>query len=160
MFTYGYKNGLSFIGILPKKEGEFSLSDLDIEGLLNTESSEYTSINVEMPKLDFDTDVNIIKEMMKENYGMDIVFDDELAEFDGIIENDVLHIDNIIQKCKIELDENGTRAAAVTAIFTADNMVMITEPNIKEIFLNRPFAFLIYDKENNQIVFIGKVINI
>lgn len=157
-FSYRYKNGLQFIGILPKEDEDFNISDLNIEELLKTESYDFT-INVEMPRLDFDTNVNTIKDMMIEQ-GIGIIFNEELSNFDGIIENDILYIDDIIQKCKIELDENGTKAAVATAIFAKDNAMIIEEQNIKEVFLNRPFAFLIYDSECNQIVFIGKVVQI
>lgn len=156
-FSYSYKNGLSFIGILPKTEGEFEISDLNIEELLENQI-EATKINVEMPRLNFETEVNGIKDMMID-IGMEQIFSDE-AEFDEILEGSVLHIDNIIQKCKLELDENGTKASAVTAIIMYDNAMLIDESNIKEVTLNRPFAFLIYDSEMNQIVFIGKVVKV
>lgn len=90
---------------------------------------------------------------------MEKIFTDE-AEFDKILENKMLHIDDIIQKCKIELDENGTKASAATAIMMLDNAVMMDDSEIKEIVLNRSFAFLIYDSEMNQVVFIGKVVRV
>ena len=70
----------------------------------------------------------------------------------------VICIYDILQKCKIEMDEEGTRAAAVTAIIMREAMAMAPEPkSVKEVYLDRPFAFLIYDSVNDQIVFVGKV---
>lgn len=156
-FSYPYKNNLSFIGILPKKEGDFNATDLKIEELLKNKIDS-VKVFVEMPRLNFETEANTIKKMMSE-IGMEKIFTDE-AEFDKILENKILHIDDIIQKCKIELDKNGTKASAATAIMMLDNAVMMDDSEIKEIVLNRPFAFLIYDSEMNQVVFIGKVVRV
>lgn len=156
-FGYNYKNGLTFIGILPNKTGEFKVSDLNIDNLLNSQTSDY-HIYVEMPKLNFDTDSKIIKKMLMD-IGLSNIFNAN-SHFDKIIDNENLYIDDIIQKCKIELDENGTKASAVTAISMMRNCSITIEQNNKEIFLNRPFAFIIYDSINNQIVFIGKVVTV
>ena len=51
-FSRYYQNGLQFVGILPKKEGDFKLADLDIYSLLNSEP-EYTQVICKMPVLDF-----------------------------------------------------------------------------------------------------------
>lgn len=58
-----------------------------------------------------------------------------------------------MQKTKLELDEYGTKAAAVT-IGIAEAQAAKQQ---KRVYLDRPFAFLIYDGEEEQIVFIGKV---
>ena len=86
------------------------------------------------------------------------MFDVEFAEFDRLVEGQELHVSNILQKCKLELDEEGTRAAAVTAMMMATNSISVEkERKVKEVYLDRPFAFLIYDNTNDQIVFVGKV---
>lgn len=58
-----------------------------------------------------------------------------------------------MQKTKLELDEYVTKAAAVTM----DYVVPMAAKDQKRVYLDRPFAFLIYDGEEEQIVFIGKV---
>ena len=70
-------------------------------------------------------------------------------------------VDTILQKTKLELDENGTKAAAVTAvIMECMSAVEEKEPVIKNVELTRPFAFLIYDRSNNEILFMGKVMTV
>ena len=83
-----------------------------------------------------------------------------MAQFDKIIDGEELFISRIIQKCKIELDDKGTKAAAVTAITMRANAIAPMEKEIREVLLNRPFAFLIYDSVNEEIVFAGKVTNV
>ena len=153
-FGKSYYNGFRFIGILPKQEGEFNLLNLDLESLLKSERTDFL-VKARMPKLDFETTANGVEKILMDQ-GITLPFTNR-AQFDKIIENKELHISRILQKCKIELDENGTKAAAVTAITMRANAIAPMEREIKEVYLTRPFAFLIYDSVNEEIVFVGKV---
>lgn len=154
-FSAGYISGLEFIGILPKNTGEFTLESLDIPSLIASRNYEYDELNCKMPRLTFDTEANLTNILSA--MGMGQLFTDDATIFD--ITDEPLKISQIIQKTRLELDENGTKAAAVTAI----SMNCLTamrpekEPVIKEVYLDRPFAFLIYDSDNEEILFIGKV---
>ena len=129
--------------------------DLDLKGLLETKSTDYT-VRALMPKLNYDTSAEAVEEILMAQ-GLVTPFDSGSARFDQMIEGDELHISQIIQKCKIELDENGTKAAAVTAIMMRTNSIAPMEKQVKEVYLDRPFAYLIYDSVNDEIVFVGKV---
>ena len=159
-FAKNYYNGFEFIGILPKEEGDFSLSDLDLQSLMESRTEEY-DVRAIMPKLDFETTAeNVVDILMAE--GVLKIFDPFCEEFDKMVEGRPLYVSDILQKCKIELDEEGTRAAAVTVIMAQDTAAFIepVQREIKEVFLDRPFAFLIYDSTNDQILFTGKVTDI
>ena len=153
-FGKNYYNGFSFIGILPKTEGEFSILNLDLESLLKSESSDYV-VTALMPKLNYDSTGDALEDLLRSE-GVVAPFETS-AQFDKIIDGEELYIDRILQKCKIELDENGTKAAAVTAVMMRANGMMVNEREKKEVILDRPFAFLIYDRTNEEIVFVGKV---
>ena len=161
-FAQNYYNSFRFIGILPKEEGEFTISDLDLQSLLASETKEY-DVRACMPKLNFETSTmsKSINRILQAQ-GVNLAFDRNHSELDGMIEmepGEVTYIDDILQKCKIELDENGTRAAAVTAIFTKCESAAVEKPKeVKEVYLDRPFAFLIYDSLYDKILFVGKVI--
>lgn len=91
--------------------------------------------------------------------GLDNIFSSN-ADFSGIADKNV-NVDTILQKTKLELDENGTKAAAVTAvIMECMSAVEEKEPVIKNVELTRPFAFLIYDRSNDEILFMGKVMTV
>ena len=155
-FGRDYANGLSFIGILPNDEGDFNLEDLDIGGLLKS-NPEYDEVDCKMPKLNFETST-VLNDMLS-SLGLDNLFSSN-ADFSGIADQNV-NVDTILQKTKLELDENGTKAAAVTAvIMECMSAAVENEPIIKTVELTRPFAFLIYDRSNDEILFIGKVISI
>ena len=155
-FGRDYANGLSFIGILPNDEGDFNLEDLDIGKLLKS-NPEYDEVDCKMPKLNFET--STVLNDMPSSLGLDNIFSSN-ADFSGIADQNV-HVDTILQKTKLELDENGTKAAAVTAVtMECMSAAVEKEPIIKTVELTRPFAFLIYDRSNDEILFIGKVISI
>lgn len=155
-FGRDYANGLSFIGILPNDEGNFTLEDLNINGLLKS-NPEYDAVDCKMPKLNFET--SAVLNGMLSNLGLDNIFSSN-ADFSGIADQNV-NVDTILQKTKLELDENGTKAAAVTAvIMECMSAAEEDEPIIKTVELTRPFAFLIYDSNNDEILFMGKVMTV
>ena len=154
-FGRNYANGLSFVGILPNEEGDFSLEDLDIESLLKSEP-EYDEVDCKMPKLDFETSATLND--MLSDLGLKNIFSND-ADFSGIADKNT-KVSAILQKTKLELDENGTKAAAVTAAIMECMSAMNPEPVVKNVELTRPFAFLIYDEANSEVLFIGKIVTI
>lgn len=155
-FGRDYANGLSFIGILPNDQGDFSLEDLGIGELLKS-LPEYDEVQCKMPKLEFET-TTVLNDMLSD-LGLDDIFSSD-ADFSGIADKNV-NVDTILQKTKLELDENGTKAAAVTAvIMECMSAAEEDEPIIKTVELTRPFAFLIYDSSNDEILFMGKVMTV
>ena len=154
-FGKNYANGLSFIGILPKKEGEFTLEGLDINGLMNS-NPEYDQVSCKMPKLNFETSAELTEYLKA--LGLENIFS-ENADFPGITKSGI-NVSSIWQKTKLELDEKKTKAAAVTAIFSDKCAAPVDNMIIKEVNLQRPFAFLVYDMSNDEILFMGKVITL
>lgn len=155
-FGYNYSNGIQFIGILPKSTGDFELSDLDIAGLLETSTTKY-DVEAKMPRLTFDSTISlndILAEM-----GLESIFTDD-AKFTEITD-ELLKVSTVLQKTRIELDENGTKASAATAIMMDKlGAVVGDEREVKQVSLDRPFAFMIYDAFNDETLFIGKVVNV
>ena len=96
--------------------------------------------------------------------GMDVPFSPNLASFDGFwnynencFESNPKHyIDLINHKASIDLDENGVEAAAATVVIM--NRITSISPFIEPFNFkaNKPFLYLIYDKEYENIIFIGK----
>lgn len=154
-FGRNYANGLSFVGILPNEEGDFTLEDLDIESLLKSEP-EYDEVDCKMPKLNFETSA-ILNDMLSD-LGLKNIFSND-ADFSGIADKNT-KVSAVLQKTKLELDENGTKAAAVTAAVMKCMSAMAPDPVVKSVELTRPFAFLIFDEMNNEILFMGKVVTV
>lgn len=93
-----------------------------------------------------------------QDMGVETAFDSLTADLTGIAEGPEiqLYLSQVLHKTFIELDENGTRAAAVTVI-TVDNCAAVMPVERKEVILDRPFVYAIVDAENGLPVFIGTV---
>jgi len=147
-FEYGYRNGLEFIGILPKETGDFTIESLDIPSLLESETTDY-DVYASMPRLEFDTSLSLTDALSVA--GLSELFKSGTADLSGIA--DELYVNDVLQKTRLELDEYGTRAAAVTELLCGGALPR----EEKHVNLDRPFAFMIYDSDEEQIVFLGKV---
>ena len=78
----------------------------------------------------------------------------ETADFDKIAED--LYVSQVLHKAKIEVDEQGTKAAAVTAVAAAG--CAMVEEKIPVIFeADRPFIYVIQDTRTGMILFMGRV---
>lgn len=160
-FGCQYKNGLTFIGILPKEEGDFLVQDLDLESLLASQTYQY-DVDAKMPTFKFENRIDDLVGILSDT-GYGILFDKDVGMFNQMLtdgeDNVPMAISKIIQMDAIELDENGTKAAAVTAIIMDACTSIPQEVEVKTVTLDRPFAFVIYDSYMDQIVFVGKVVN-
>lgn len=133
------------------------ISELSPENWSNWISgfSQTNSVNVFLPKFtfEFERTLNDILTAM----GMTIAFSPDEADFSKINPNYQLYISEVKHKTFIEVNEEGTEAAAVTSIevgYTCDD----GDNNITVNF-NRPFLFAIREVTTDAVVFIGKVEN-
>ena len=138
-----------FAGLLPA-EG----TTPDGEALLNALGEPQTEeVHVAIPKLIAATDRMQLKEPLRA-MGMELAFTDA-ADFSRLAEKP-LKIDSVQHKVWLQLDEQGTQAAAVTSTLMAPTAAVdMEEP--KTIALTRPFLFVIFDHETQSIVFLGIV---
>jgi serpin B len=57
----------------------------------------------------------------------------------------------------VEVNEEGTEAAAATAVIMRENSVGGSEPQPINFLADHPFLFVIEHQESGQILFMGKV---
>ncbi|MGD2158727.1 MAG: serpin family protein [Anaerolineales bacterium] len=134
--------------------GEFekSLSDGQIRSLV--ESFEYKNVLLTMPIFSFESQFSLANTLRE--IGMSMAFEPDQADFSGIDGSRDLFISDVIHKAFVDVNEEGTEAAAVTEILAGSESV----PGVDvELTINRPFIFLIRDKPTGMILFIGRVTN-
>lgn len=124
--------------------------DVDINDIIS--KMEYKKVSVSMPK--FKTEFNksfvdVLKQM-----GINIAFTNA-ADFSNMFDDVEAHISDVIHKTFIEVDENGTEAAAATVILIAKSSLPMPE-EIKEFKANRPFTYFIRDEVSGEILFLGE----
>ena len=84
--------------------------------------------------------------------GMELPFS-EKADFTGLIKEQPLKISRIIHKAYINIDEEGTEAAASSIVEVLDGGPMVFHDYI----VNKPFAFAIRENSTGIILFMGKI---
>jgi len=113
-----------------------------------------TEVMVSLPKFSFSTSYELEKELPK--LGLNDPFG-STADFSGITESSQLKISQIIHKAFVEVDETGTKAAAVTAVVM--KRALIKKKEIPEFNANHPFLFFLVHKKTRQTLFVGKVMD-
>lgn len=153
-FMKPYKNGrFAFAALLPDENTGIDdyVASLSGDKLMKIFSSAKrgNEVNVKMPKFRAEYSAQLIDTLKK--MGVKDAFDSKTADFSSLIENRDAYIATVVHKTFIEVDENGTRAAASTLV-GADTMSLM---ELYSVCLNRPFVYMIVDTETNLPLFIG-----
>lgn len=145
---------LAMTVVLPD-EGELAAVEASIvkDGLgVLTPGGAPAAINLTLPKWTFRTSAPL-GELLKE-IGMPTAFIDGQADFTPMTDEDLpLHIAAVLHQGFIAVDEEGTEAAAATAVVMRTESAVVTET----FTVDRPFLFVIHDLENNAPLFVGRV---
>lgn len=161
--VYKYYEGrrYAFAALLPD-EGisvDEYVAGLTPESLHNTLANPiHTNLVAEIPKFSYDFNSDLSQTLIK--MGMPAAFDMFGADFSNMAktETGALYIDKVVQKTHIDVFEEGTRAAAVTAVIMNDCTAVPTPPEF--VTLDRPFVYCIVDTETDLPIFIGTLENI
>ncbi len=110
-------------------------------------------VDVFMPKFTFDTKYFMAETLAK--MGMPTAFTDN-ADFSGMDGTKSLSIQNVIHQAFVDVNEEGTEAAAATGGSMGITSIM---PQTLTFRADHPFIFIIQDKANGGILFFGRVSN-
>lgn len=89
--------------------------------------------------------------------GCKSMFDEKLADFGEISDHaNGLYVTNIIHQSYVEINEKGCEAAAASGIISGRKRKCVEK--IYEFKCNKPFIFVIYEKQAKSILFIGQFI--
>lgn len=128
----------------------------DYNSFIASRTSEYT-VYTEIPEFDYDYDVSLADILV--SLGVEDAFDENLADFTGIGIADSgnnIYISEVLHNTHIELDREGTRAAASTVVVMRDAAAAPMEMDeARYVYCNRPFAYAIVDTETMNPIFIG-----
>lgn len=90
--------------------------------------------------------------------GMGIAFDPLRADLSHISSKVGLFVSDVLHKTYVDVDEEGTEAAAVTVI-SVGTTAYPDKPEIKFMRIDHPFIFAIREHQSGTILFIGKIVN-
>ena len=130
---------------------EAALSPAKLAALLNGLSSAQ-EVTLSLPKFKFTTAFDLNAAMT--SLGMIDAFDSAKADFSGMDGQKDLLIQGILHKAFIAVDEQGTEAAAATAVVVGLTSMPVDNVTVT---VDHPFLFLITDRSSGTILFVGRV---
>ena len=162
-FMKRYKGGkYAFVAMLPNEGVTVSeyIASLDGESLnALLANPQYATVHTSIPK--FETEYSVEMSEILKNMGMTEAFDMYNADFEGLGTSTAgnIFISRVLHKTFISVGEKGTKAGAATIVEMKDGAAAEpTEP--KEVYLDRPFVYMLVDCENNIPFFIGTMMDI
>ena len=162
MLEMPYKGGkITMVMVLPNssstiKQIEDMMSAVQLKGwILNMQ---YRKVEVVIPK--FQLDYGAVLNGPLESLGMKLAFDKKRADFSGMDGCNAqkcdhwLYVSKAVHKAFISVDEEGSEAAASTAVHMAE--LTSVGPSTPVFKADHPFLFIIREKENGVVLFMGK----
>jgi len=112
--------------------------------------------NIRLPKLKLEYESDLVS--LLSDLGIKDAFSPGKADFSGMTDEVPLYIQKVKHKTYLEVDEEGTTAAAVTAIEMRAGSAMPAPPF--NFIVNRPFLIAIRDSQTGSILFIGSIVKV
>jgi serpin B len=152
-----YQGQTAAMDIIVPDEGNFEAleSSLDVT-LLNEilNGMQPSGVELALPKFSFTDEFNLSDTL--KDLGVTEAFDPDTADFTGMSETRDLYITDVAHKAFVAVDEEGTEAAAATAVIIGTTSAPLFEVQLT---IDRPFIFIIRDIPSGQILFVGRVLN-
>jgi serpin B len=152
----GYVGGaLAMLLVVPDAGGLAALEGSLPDGILDDVIAALSGaeVDLQMPRWDIETSAQLA-DLLAE-LGMPTAFSDA-ADFSGISRDTALAISAVVHQANITVDENGTEAAAATAVVVGATSA--PEPtDVVELHIDRPFVFVLRDTSTGAVTFLGRV---
>ena len=160
-FVKHYKDGnYAFVALLPNEGVSVAdyvkkLTGEHLQNLLANPCKDGV-VYAHLPQFSYEYDVEM-SELLK-GMGMKDAFDAKKADFTAMATSTQgnIFINRVLHKTFIEVSPVGTKAGAATVVEFMNESATYYE-KVYEVFLERPFLYMIVDCENNMPVFIGAV---
>jgi len=150
-----YDGGDASMLILLPEDLEAFEQALNAELLRDTIAAlEQKEVELTLPKFEFTLDFGL-SETLKA-MGMTQAFDSG-ADFSGMAVGPTLFISDVVHKAFVAVDEEGTEAAAATAVVVGTDSA--PAPELVEFRADRPFVFMIRANQTGSLLFVGRVLD-
>jgi len=152
--SMGYVGGNAFMLIILPENMENFLENFDGD-MLAMIQNRMSPVNVDLtlPRFEFTRGMSLGNTLR--SMGMETAFGGS-ANFQALTGGRDLYISEVVHKAFVKVDEEGTEAAAATAVVM--NLTAMPVAPV-EMNVNRPFVFLIMDGTTGSIMFMGRVMD-
>jgi serpin B len=153
------KDEVSLVIVLPRKTDGLARVEkgLDAKWLADAMKrlAKRDGVQVALPRFKMMAEFRLSKVLAR--LGMPLAFDAQKADFSGMSTEQRLVLDEVIHKAFVDVNEEGTEAAAATAVTMR---ALSMRPGNPVVFrVDHPFMFFIRDTRSRAILFMGKVMN-
>ena len=159
MLSLPYGNGNYSMNVLLPHKGKTVgdiIQSLSAHQLAQQRTQEMTIHNVDILMPRFTTESEIKLEQVLSSMGMPLAFNPLAAQFSKMIKGEELWVSMMMQKAKIEVNEKGTKASAITiAKGYTKSLSGGNRPMHVEFYATRPFVYYIVDNSTGAIYFMG-----
>lgn len=147
-------DSLSMVVLLPRDGQSLDAleDELAAEDLAQwMQTMRHREVHVTLPRFTLEQEFSMNKVLQQ--MGMELPFTSG-ADFSGIDQSGQLFISDVIHKAFVEVNEEGTEAAAATGVVMPTSAM----PDGPKVFrADRPFLFMIRDHERDSILFMGRM---
>lgn len=148
---------LSMLIVLPEAgtlaDYEAGLDAADLNDIVDRLGSQQVALT--MPRFETRSAFSAVDAMQA--LGMEAAFSREDADFSGMTEERELYITEVVHEAFVSVDEEGTEAAAATAVVMDLRSAAPVEP--VEMRIDHPFLFFIRDIETGAVLFVGRIVD-
>lgn len=166
---------LQYVSIMPTNDNLYDyINKIDVNSITNIinnlkslksenfKNGVVTKITGFIPKFKFEYNLNLVEDLKA--LGITDIFESDKANLTNLSTNKSLYVNNVIHKSTIELTQDGIKASSTTASSGGSGGVLfdyLFDVPVEEIDLtfDKPFMFLIRNKESGEVWFAGTVYN-
>jgi serpin B len=153
-----YSQGQTTMLVVMPTQGQFAQLEAGLSGdflasVVGGLASE-ADVQLSLPKFTIQGASVSLKNALS-SLGMVNAFDPTSADFNAMVPNGGIFIEDVIHQAYVRVDENGTQAAAATGV--DEGALAVEEPLVVDV--NRPFFFFIRDVPTGAVLFAGRVVD-
>jgi serpin B len=152
-------NAVSLIAFLPRKQDGLTALEEQLKPALVNDAIanlKKAKVVVTLPKFKMTSSFELGDVLTK--MGMPLLFQRGRADLSGIVASNDLYISKVVHKAYVDVYEEGTEAAAATAVSAVRAAAM--RPQANPVFrADHPFVFAIRDNKTGSLLFLGRVAN-
>jgi serpin B len=150
---------LAMVVILPREKDGLSALETKLESglggwLEQLDQTPPDDVQVFLPRFRIELALRL-DEALK-HLGMTLAFEQDRADFAGMTGRPDLCIGAVLHKAFVDVNEEGTTAAAATAVVMMSRSLPAPPPVFRA---DHPFVFLIRDKRTKSVLFLGRLLD-
>lgn len=151
-----YQDSQVMMLVIMPSAGKFSdfesgMTDAQLEAILGGMQDQM--IHLQMPKFKVESEIDL--KSVLASLGMNNALDTN-ADFSGMDGRKDLYISDVLHKAYVNVDENGTEAAAATGVVVG---LMAVPAEVLNVTIDHPFLFFLIDPQTKAILFMGRMMN-